>query len=119
MLWYLNAEELITVAHKRLCTKAAPETRAVVKQMCDLVLETNPEFEGLLVPMCVYRNGLCSEPQSCGLCENVRARVTYTGKDNTVEIAVPEVTYSKAGRILLRQENSNYATLYYPDGGIE
>ena len=116
MLWYMNAEELITIAHKRLCTKAAPETRKVVKQICDLVIETNPEFEGLLVPLCQYRNGVCDEPGTCRVSEKYRARVVWTGKDSTVEIAVPEATYSNAERILLRQENSNYATLYYPDG---
>ena len=67
MCWYMNAEELITIAHKRLCMKASPETRAVVEQMCSLVLKTNPEFEGLLVPNCAYRGGLCDEFDSCGL----------------------------------------------------
>lgn len=66
MCWFMNAEELITIAHKRLCTQASPETRAVVQKMCDLVLETNPEFEGLLVPNCAYRGGLCDEFNCCG-----------------------------------------------------
>ena len=66
MDWYMNAEELINVSHKRLCTQASIETRAVVAEICDLVLDACPEFEGLLVPMCMYRNGKCTEFKPCG-----------------------------------------------------
>lgn len=66
MDWYMNAEELINVSHKRLCTQASLETRAVVAEICDLVLDACPEFEGLLVPMCMYRNGKCTEFKPCG-----------------------------------------------------
>ena len=67
MCWYMNAEELMTIANKRLCTQASKETCEVVKAICDKVVETNPEFEGLLVPMCAYRGGLCTEFNPCGL----------------------------------------------------
>lgn len=67
MCWYMNAEELITIAHKRLCMQASKETREVVEQMCQQVLQTNPEFEGLLVPNCAYRGGRCDEFFPCGL----------------------------------------------------
>lgn len=66
MCWYMNAEELITIAHKRLCYKASPETREIVKIICDGVERLNPEFKGLLVPNCVYRGGICDEIKSCG-----------------------------------------------------
>lgn len=69
MCWYMNAEELITIAHKRLCKLASKETREVVKTMCGLVLKTNPEFDGLLVPNCAYRGGLCDEFNCCGFNE--------------------------------------------------
>lgn len=111
----VNAEELMVVANKRLCSKADPTTRQLVQMMCNEVLKTNPEFEGLLVPMCEYRNGLCDEFESCGRCDRVRARVVDTGKDNTIEIEVPEITYRNAGRILLTKEHSNYGAMYYPD----
>lgn len=67
MCWFMNAEELITIAHKRLCSQASPETRAVIAEICRQVVELNPEFEGLLVPMCAYRNGACGEFNPCGL----------------------------------------------------
>ena len=66
MCWYMNAEELITIAHTRLCKQASKETQQVVKMICDAVLETNPEFEGLLVPQCYYRGGVCTEFYPCG-----------------------------------------------------
>ena len=67
MIWDVNAEELITIAHKRLCTQASLETRQVVQEIVNKVLETNPEFESVLVPMCAYRGGLCTEFNCCGL----------------------------------------------------
>lgn len=71
--WYFNAEELMTIANKRLCKQASKETREVVRAICDAVLETNPEFEGLLVPMCYYRNGMCTEFSSCGFNKTYKA----------------------------------------------
>ena len=66
MIWDLNAEELMVVANKRLCNQASKETRDVVRQMCLLALESTPELEGLLVPMCVYNGGKCHEMYPCG-----------------------------------------------------
>lgn len=68
MIWDMNAEELMVIANKRLCMQAAPETRAVAEEMCRLVLEKMPEFEGLLVPMCEYNGGVCHEMKPCGRC---------------------------------------------------
>lgn len=66
MLWYMNAEELMTIANKRLCKLASPETRQAVQLMCDAVTEACPEFVGLLVPMCQYHGGKCHEMYGCG-----------------------------------------------------
>ena len=66
MIWDMNAEELMTIANKRLCVQASPETREVVQRMCDLVSERMPEFRGLLVPMCKYNGGVCHEMNPCG-----------------------------------------------------
>ena len=67
MCWYMNAEELITIAHKRLCAQASKETRDIIRMTCNKVVEVNPEFKDLLVPLCVYRGGLCEEFNCCGL----------------------------------------------------
>lgn len=61
----LNAEALITIIQKRLCGKAAKETREVAEAICDAVLEVNPEFEDVLVKPCLY-NGSCHEMRPCG-----------------------------------------------------
>jgi thymidylate synthase ThyX len=63
MLWYMNAEELMVIANKRLCKQASKETTEVVQLMCDEVLKVCPEFKHLLVPMCEY--GKCHEMFSC------------------------------------------------------
>ena len=67
MCWYMNAEELITIAHKRLCAQASKETRDIIRMICNKVVEVNPEFKDLLVPLCAYRGGLCEEFNCCGL----------------------------------------------------
>ena len=66
MIWDMNAEELMVIANKRLCNQASPETREVVKLMCEEVLKTNPEFKEFLVPMCQYV-GECKEMYPCFL----------------------------------------------------
>ena len=66
MMWYMNAEELINISHKRLCRQASKETREVVAEICRQVVELNPEFKDVLVPNCVYRGGICTEFYPCG-----------------------------------------------------
>ena len=61
MIWDMNAEELMTVAAKRLCSMASAETQAVVWQMCQQVISACPEFENMLKPMCEWQNGICYE----------------------------------------------------------
>ena len=65
MIWTMNAEELMIIANKRLCNCAAEETREVVKEMCRLVEEKLPEFDGLFVPMCIWQGGKCHEMFPC------------------------------------------------------
>lgn len=63
----LNAESLIRIAHKRLCGKASPETREVMALIKEGVALVDPDLAPLMVPLCVYRNGLCDElPKPCG-----------------------------------------------------
>ena len=65
MIYDVNAEELMTIANKRLCGCASPETQEVVQQMCNAVIKVCPEFTAFLVPACVY-NGKCHEYKPCG-----------------------------------------------------
>ena len=68
MIFYCNAEELMTIANKRLCNKAAPLTRKATQMMCLEALDKMPELMGLLVSMCQYHGGVCHEIQGCGKC---------------------------------------------------
>lgn len=66
MIIDINGEQIQILANKRLCAQATKEARDVVKEMCRLVLEQCPEFDGLLVPMCEYHGGVCHEMKLCG-----------------------------------------------------
>ena len=61
---YVNAQELMFMARRRLCNQASEETREVMKEIVRQVLETNPEFKEFLVPMCVYQKS-CPEFSAC------------------------------------------------------
>lgn len=61
----VNAQELMFMARRRLCTQADPATRHVMALICAEVESKCPEFKGLLTPMCVYQ-GKCPEFKSCG-----------------------------------------------------
>ncbi len=68
MIFDVNAEEMIVIANKRLCNKAAKETRELVQIMCDCICEHCPEFKSQLIPMCERDGGVCHEMKSCGKC---------------------------------------------------
>lgn len=61
----LDAQALMTISRKRLCGKADPATQKAWRAVVKKVLETNPEFEDVLVPNCEYLHS-CPEFQSCG-----------------------------------------------------
>jgi hypothetical protein len=61
----VNAQELMQMARMRLCGQASPQTRGVMEEICEAVVQLNPEFKGLLVPKCVAYRG-CDEYRTCG-----------------------------------------------------
>ena len=65
MIYDVNAEELMTIANKRLCGCAARETQECVYMMCEEVIKVMPVMQDRLVPMCV-ENYACKEMKSCG-----------------------------------------------------
>lgn len=69
MIWTMNAEELMTIANKRLCNTADPDTRAIINHMCTITLMLAPWLNGLLVPMCEHL-GRCPEMHGCGRYSN-------------------------------------------------
>ena len=85
MAWAMNAQELMIIARKRLCTQASPETRQIVAEICRQVEEANPEFKGLLVPNCVYRGYTCTEFYPCGLAEKLKAKNEKEIKEKEID----------------------------------
>lgn len=61
----INAQELINMAHKRLCRQASEETRQVMQMIVNEVIKVAPYMRSVLIPMCKYRGGLCNEMFSC------------------------------------------------------
>lgn len=61
-----NAQALINISHKRLCSKAWHETRMVWEVVVEKMLAVDVELASLMVPTCKYRNGICPEFGSCG-----------------------------------------------------
>lgn len=60
-----DAQALINISRRRLCTAASPETRQAWQLVKDKVAETEPELASCMVRECVYR-GFCPEMYSCG-----------------------------------------------------
>lgn len=62
-----NAQALIAISRKRLCSQASSETQAVWRAVRNAVKEVEPELASVMHPECVYR-GFCPEMKSCGYC---------------------------------------------------
>lgn len=62
----INAQSLIDMAKLRLCSQASAETQNVFKAMRDKLSAIDPDLAAMMVPKCIYRNGLCGEPRCCG-----------------------------------------------------
>ena len=60
-----NAQALITISRKRLCSCASLETREAWQGVKDEVAKVEPELASCMVKDCIYR-GHCYEMFSCG-----------------------------------------------------
>ena len=60
-----DAQALINISRKRLCSCASPETRAAWQQVKEEVAKVEPELARCMVRECVYR-GFCPEMFGCG-----------------------------------------------------
>lgn len=60
-----DAQALINISRKRLCSGASPETREAWKDLKIKVAEVEPELAECMVRECIYR-GFCPEIKSCG-----------------------------------------------------
>ena len=62
-----NAQALINISRKRLCTCASKETREAWQSVKDQMQQVDPIMARHMVKECVYR-GFCPELRSCGYC---------------------------------------------------
>lgn len=60
-----NAQALISISRRRLCSQASPETRAAWEEVKAKVESVDPILGSVMVPECIYR-GFCPEFHSCG-----------------------------------------------------
>ena len=61
----INAQALITMSRKRLCTMADAKTREVWRAVKEEIKKVEPILAEFMVPECVYRQG-CHEFKPCG-----------------------------------------------------
>lgn len=62
----INAQSLIDMAKMRLCRQSHKDTSTVFDAIRMEVEKVDPALAKMMVPKCVYRNGLCGEPRCCG-----------------------------------------------------
>jgi len=67
----VNAQALIGISRKRLCTKSHKETRKVMELIKKEVAKVDPDLARYMVEECKYRGGICPEQKSCGKCEEI------------------------------------------------
>ena len=60
-----NAQAMINISRKRLCSCASKETREAWKQVMNELEKIDPILRSKCVPECIYR-GFCPELSSCG-----------------------------------------------------
>ncbi len=72
-----NAQTLINMARARLCYQSHAETRVIMQAIKEAVAAVDRDLARYMVPNCVYRNGLCKEPRSCGRLDKLMQRYAY------------------------------------------
>lgn len=63
-----NAQALINISRRRLCSQASPETRQAWTEVKEEVAKVDPVLASVMVRECVYR-GFCPEFTPCGYTE--------------------------------------------------
>ena len=92
MVMRLNAQAIINISRRRLCSKASTETRKAWELAIKKLEVVDPVLAVCCVPECLYR-GFCPERKSCGRTENklfqlekltYREGVNYGWKKNEI-----------------------------------
>ena len=78
-----NAQALINISRRRLCSQASPETREAWKEVKAEVAKVDPVLASVMVPECIYR-GFCPEMNGCGYVDTEayqKALAAYRNKE--------------------------------------
>lgn len=78
-----NAQALINISRRRLCTQASPETRAAWQEVKDEVAKVDPILASVMVRECIYR-GFCPEMKCCGYTYTEQYRVELSEYRNKI-----------------------------------
>ena len=62
----INAEALQNMAYKRLCGNAHVTVQRIMEEIKVQMFDVDEHLALTLVPLCVWRGGLCDELKSCG-----------------------------------------------------
>ena len=65
-----NAQALINISRRRLCSQARYETRIAWQEVKAEVFKVDPVLASVMVPECIYR-GFCPEMNPCGFANTV------------------------------------------------
>ena len=87
---FLNAQALINISRKRLCTNAEEVTRKVWEYVKKAVEEVDPDLAEFMVVDCDYR-GLCYEPSCCGRAPSYFDVSTHGATEDKVEDGGEEI----------------------------
>lgn len=79
-----NAQALINMSRKRLCSQASPETRQVMQEMKKEVSKRDKFLADVMVRECVYR-GFCPEMKSCEFDKSKAFQEELSNYRNTIK----------------------------------
>ena len=77
-----NMQNIIDTSRKRLCRLASEETRELMEDLKQTIMNESLEAGLVLVPNCIYRCG-CPELTPCGMFEDFRAKTFALDDDYT------------------------------------
>lgn len=72
---FVNAQALINMARRRLCSKAHYEVQNIMGEILNNMYLLDPDLAERMVPECEYRNG-CHELRPCGYFESLKKNST-------------------------------------------
>jgi len=76
-LMVINAQALINMMRDRLCLESSKETRTVCRKIVKEIAKHDSDLAKVLVPNCVYRNGICNTGKKCGKFDEMMEKYSY------------------------------------------